>query len=104
MKMRKTLLVIAASLLLLTGNTSAGVVNKEMEKLMAEPGPSTSDPNRSSLRCWQYGKLLFEEMDWRGDSLTDKKDVLSFAHVSLRNQTLSLVDLGETVCLYRKVD
>jgi len=88
-----------------TCTASAGVVNKELEKMVEENSARlASDPNRSSLRCWQHGKLLFEEVDWRAFNLADNKNVTTFSHKTLRNQTLSLVDLGETVCVYRKVD
>jgi len=97
--------MVVSVLAIATCTASAGVVNKELEKMVEENSARlASDPNRSSLRCWQHGKLLFEEVDWRSFNLNDKKNVVTFTHKTLRNQTLSLVDLGETVCVYRKVD
>jgi hypothetical protein len=85
--------------------TVSGVINKELaDKLATTPVAGESDPKRSSLRCWQNGKLLFEEMDWQSFSINNKTNVLSFEHKLLSNQTLSLIDLGESVCLYRRID
>ena len=105
MKSRVIKIVLLGLLAIASFTSSAGVVNKELEKMVEENSSRlASDPNLSSLRCWQKGKLLFEEVDWRAFNLGDKKNILTFSHKTLRNQTLSLIDLGETVCVYRKVD
>jgi len=105
MKSRIMKTALLGVLAIATCTASAGVVNKELEKMVEENAARlASDPDRSSLRCWQYGKLMFEEVDWRAFNLSDKKNVVNFSHKTLRNQTLSLIDLGETFCVYRKVD
>lgn len=105
MNLRHFRLLLVGLIAIGTCNASAGVINKELEQLVDESNAQLhSDPNRSTLRCWQHGKLLFEEADWRSFNIKDQKNVLNFTHKTLRNQSLSLVNFGETVCLYRKVD
>jgi len=105
MKNTRIKIILLAVFVVIASSASAGVVNKELEKMVEENSAKlASDPDRSSLRCWQHGKLLFEEVDWRSFDINDKKNVLTFAHKTLRNQSLSLVDFGETVCVYRKVE
>lgn len=97
-----TLVIISS--MTFSSATMAGMVNKELsEELTASPVTGKTDPNHASLRCWQNGKLLFEELDWQSFSINNKDNVLSFEHKELNKQSLSLINLGETVCLYRKI-
>ena len=105
MKSHVIKMLFLAIIAIATCSASAGVVNKELEKMVEDNQPKlASDPNQSSLRCWQEGKLLFEEVNWRAFNLADNKNVMTFTHKKLRNQTLSLIDFGKTMCVYRKVD
>lgn len=57
---------------------------------------------KSNLRCWQQGKLLFDESDWNSFTIANKDNVLNFTNDENSNQTLSIIDMGDTVCLYKK--
>jgi len=58
----------------------------------------------SRLRCWQQGKLLFNEVDWHSFTVANKENVINFTKDDKDNQTLSLINMGETICLYQKKD
>ncbi|MFV2055394.1 MAG: hypothetical protein ACC707_02960 [Thiohalomonadales bacterium] len=68
--------------------------------LSGETKKSTAE--KSSLRCWQQGKLIFTELDWHSFTVTNKDNVLNFTHSDESDATLSLINMGESICVYKK--
>lgn len=64
------------------------------------PYKSMMDNDVSQLRCWQYGKLIFEENGW---SAKIKESALVYEFVERGSSKLYLMNFGNSTCLYRKV-
>jgi len=82
----------------------AGVTNTERSALSDETKKMQGHKNtsvQSRLRCWQKGSLLFDESGLESFSVANRKNVISFSFKEVENQSLHLVDLGETVCLFK---
>lgn len=81
----------------------AGVVNKELEaSVEASAKGSMQTPPKSSLRCWQKGKLLFDESDYGLSTSNNNVRMIKFNHNQSRGRSLGLINLGETLCVYQK--
>ena len=106
MKLYKPTTYVLPILLIITGSniSNAGVVNTERSELSEEMKKKQEYQNESKhsrLRCWQKGNLLFDELNLESLSVANRKNVISFSSKKLKNQLLHLVDLGETVCLFK---
>lgn len=80
-------------------NTAAVALNTAAVGLPDKDKPSTPKPiPPSSLRCWQFGKLIFEEI-----GVVPHQKVLEASHEWTRVQSrgaLYLFHSGETTCLF----
>ena len=82
----------------------AGVVNKEIEENVdASKISSASALPSNNLRCWQKGKLLFEELNY-GLSSNNNMHMIKFNHNQKQKQSLGLINLGETICVYQHAE
>jgi hypothetical protein len=66
----------------------------------ARPAAAARDARHGwQLRCWQYGRLLFEEhlTDWPNDS----RNVARFAAVDPAGRPLQLIETQTATCLLR---
>jgi len=100
----KTVLPTLLFIMLCSNIASAGVVNTERSALSDEMKKKQDYKNASTqsrLRCWQKGSLLFDESGLESFSVANRKNVISFSFKEVENQSLHLVDLGETVCLFK---
>ena len=91
--------------LLLHSASDAGVVNTELENRLKGSKSVKIDINASEnsrLRCWQRGNLLFDELDLESFAVANKKNAISFSVKKSANQNLYLIDLGESICLFRE--
>lgn len=94
-------ITLLACLIILFFSTGAALAaekksTKNVEKLSA--------PDSSMLRCWQQGKLLFTETRWHSFTIENKENVLNFTREEKSNESLSLINMGDTICLYQKQD
>lgn len=63
-----------------------------------------SSRDTANLRCWQYGKLLFEETHLGGNSVPARKDTLVFSSSADSEQRkLHLINAGTATCLYEEI-
>ncbi|MDX1452592.1 MAG: hypothetical protein R3183_08530 [Oleiphilaceae bacterium] len=79
--------------------------NSEASQQMSHEEPRNSMPlSRSNLRCWQEGKLLFEETQVNERSLERARQVLIFDQErAYEPSQLYLIESGSATCLYKKV-
>ena len=56
----------------------------------------------SQLRCWQYGKLIFEETGWIIDQSRSDRERMVLVKATNRSETLFLSGANNSTCLYRK--
>lgn len=61
---------------------------------------STADT--STLRCWQYGELLFEEAGIANSTLQKESGVIEFKRKRNSQGKLQLLDFGTATCLYEE--
>ena len=97
--MLKTTL-LACFIILFSGTGVALTAEKKPPKNVEK----LSKPDSSMLRCWQQGKLLFTETRWHSFTIANKENVLNFTRDEKSNQSLSLINMGDTICLYQKQD
>lgn len=58
----------------------------------------------STLRCWQYGELLFEQAHLQAKTLSEKNRMLVFeSDGGKKDRELYLIDIGSATCLYEKI-
>ncbi len=55
----------------------------------------------TQLRCWQEGKLLFEEINFEKASLKGAANLMKFEQKS-KKQGLYLMQLGNAMCMYKE--
>lgn len=76
---------------------------------LASVEPAVPARDTSSLRCWQYGELLFEETHLSETRLTSTENMLVFesdARPGYQNgieRKLYLINSGSATCLYEKL-
>ena len=97
-------LVALAGVLQLPSGASAGVAAGAVEQLApdgAEPAaaPQAKAPGTYQLRCWQYGRLLFDEGPVTLGAEARKGAKLVAA--DRRGGSVIVTDAGETVCQAR---
>lgn len=66
-------------------------------------GKLAKGPQKSSLRCWQYGKLLFEENNLQNQTMKNNREAVVFEEIKIGGKTIYVFELGATTCLYKKV-
>ena len=67
------------------------------------PAKKTEVREVSNLRCWQDGKLLFEETNLNERALASSKQVMVFDTASSGDQgEVFLIETGSATCLYKK--
>lgn len=97
-------LTIAVLITLAAGLASAAVgLNPSAVGLPSKDQPAPSKPAQpASLRCWQFGKLLFEETGFTPDPNTTlpPNTALSWSRSLPNPHSLQLLNLGDTTCLY----
>jgi hypothetical protein len=99
-KLRRTLVIIggvaALSLLAASISAVAGVIEAERQR---DAGPAKKAPPVLLLRCWQEGRLLFEEPLASVPAEARKSARLT---VTDRNgQVLQVIDMASATCLVR---
>lgn len=72
---------------------NAAAKAREISRKLAE--------DSSTLRCWQDGRLLFEERRVSEPVMEDDDDALRFKAQGKDNAALMLIDFGEATCLYK---
>jgi len=94
-KIKNASFILLGALLVFCSTAEAADITNAGEK-------NKSTAEQSSLRCWQQGKLLFTELDWHSFTVTNKDNVLNFTQSDESNNTLSLINMGEAICIYKK--
>ncbi|MDH5731798.1 MAG: hypothetical protein OEZ58_22680 [Gammaproteobacteria bacterium] len=56
----------------------------------------------SQLRCWQRGKLIFQEAGWVLDRKSEEKSTLVFTNAKKTGKSLYLTGSNNATCLYTK--
>lgn len=56
----------------------------------------------SQLRCWQNGKLLFDEADWDSKQLDSLKSSIKFSQGKDSKKDAYVINFDETVCLFKQ--
>ncbi len=114
--MKNTLLI--SVLVLFSINTQAGIfgqnegtaVHIEKQRPMEMDRENTAGLNNktrtsqqtdSILKCWQYGRLLFEENNWRKGQFGSSNGKM-FNGITEYGKTFSIVNMGDTVCYIRE--
>jgi hypothetical protein len=96
----------ALLVVLVVASASAGVT-PSVDTGSAVPGAVSSPINRAQLRCWQKGRLLFEEVGWQlsGTPKELGNNPLRFYPAGGgQKDALYLISMGESLCLYRAGD
>ena len=101
--MKRLNLIISVIAILTFTNVDAGVTNTQREKNMDKGNSESTEIKVSRLRCWQEGKLLFEEQGWRSLTLNNKNNVLPFTHSETADR-LSVINMGDTLCVFKSVN
>ena len=84
-----------------TKNTAATQVGALETELAAK---SADVRELSNLRCWQDGKLLFEETNLNERALASSKQVMVFDTTESGEQgEVFLIETGSATCLYKKI-
>ena len=108
--MRTTIILWLSSLclsLLLLPTASAGVDNSspvQADKNRKEDSTPLAGRERAyQIRCWQEGKLLFEESDWVL-SPDHARQVIVSAKKRRTNSGLLVIELHNALCLLKEVN
>ena len=89
-------------------NTNAPVVEKQ--RTVEEDRENTAGMKKSHrtvshkksvIKCWQYGRLLFEEENWRKGNF-NKTNNKVFNGMTNYGKPFSLIGMGETFCYIRE--
>jgi hypothetical protein len=92
----------AAAALLIPQPAEAGRV--DVPPLAARPperaAAAADDDGTYQLRCWQYGRLLFEERALQ--LATDSVEGLKLSGTDRRRQPVMVTDTGNATCLIRR--
>lgn len=83
----------------------SGVVNKELEATADVSAIiNAAEIPGDNLRCWQKGKLLFEEIDYGLSSNNNNMHMIKFNHNQIQDRSLGLINFGETFCVYQRTE
>lgn len=86
--------ILPLLMLILSVNTFSDVKVKPDEKV----------DNYHHLRCWQNGKLLFEEIGLDGNFYQSASPLegASFKKIKDKSSVIQLMKIGTSTCLYKK--
>lgn len=89
-------LKVSLILMVSTGLTQAAIA--DIKKGNGEKKPEAV----SQLRCWQNGKLLFDEADWDSKQLDSLKTAIKFSQGKESKKDAYVINFDETVCLFKQ--
>jgi hypothetical protein len=89
-----------AGVLLLPDGALAGKVDAPPSAVPPPERQAATDDGTYQLRCWQYGRLLFEERALQLS--TDTVEGLKLSGTDRRRQPVMVTDTGNATCLIRK--
>lgn len=92
----KTTAIIAVLCLLLSAPLYAGVSTDNQK---SDAKDSQDDLRHSQLRCWQYGKLIFEVTGWVASE--NKNNEMRLHKADNKSEQLYLTGMDNATCLYR---
>ena len=96
--------VCAMGLLLVAIAVFADTQARDVKVLKSDRVVDGKPLKSSNLRCWQYGQLLFEEIDVKLSDGALRKGGFHFdAGKNNPAQQLQILELGTALCLYREV-
>lgn len=102
------LFAVAGSSLSVTADVKTQASETKLSDL-ASAEPAVSARDTSSLRCWQYGELLFEETHLSETRLSNTENMLVFesdtrpGYQNGIERKLYLINTGTATCLYEKL-
>ncbi len=108
--LNKILIIIGTLIvvLILVPGISAGVKSIKNEKILEEKNKSSDEISmqkpKSQLRCWQYGKLIFDEKDWDQLNKNTSRNTIVYRHKINSVTKLFLMNVGTSTCLYEKTE
>lgn len=94
--------IVLAALPLLGGATAAVRTDDRGNNAFDSAAPAAREPAGAGLylvRCWQYGRLLFEERDVQ--LATDVTAGLKLQGIDRQRQPVYVADTGNATCLIR---
>jgi len=102
---------MAGLVLTLAGASQVGAEVKAKQAIetvtvpVRESAPADNTPrSTSNLRCWQDGRLLFEETDLNERALDKAGQIAVFdRNDDISQSRLFLIETGSATCLYKKV-
>ena len=89
---------LTASLILITSIGLSYTAAADIKKGASEKKPEPA----SQLRCWQGGKLLFDESDWDSKQLESLKSAVKFSQGKDSKKDAYLLSFDETICLFKQ--
>lgn len=99
---------IVIMFLILVPGASAGVKNINKEKSQTNKNELDYEPHnqdaQSQIRCWQYGKLIFDERGWEQVNKQTKNNTIEYRHENNSNLKLNLISVGHSTCLFKKME
>ncbi|HSW15981.1 MAG TPA: hypothetical protein VLJ86_02045 [Ramlibacter sp.] len=95
--------VVTGALLQMSGGASAGVAPHDGDRIVPRAAPPAASnqkgPGTYQLRCWQYGRLLFDEGPVTLASET--RQGARLVAIDRNGAALIVTDAGGTTCLAR---
>ncbi|HEV7912664.1 MAG TPA: hypothetical protein VGP22_02765 [Albitalea sp.] len=100
-KKRRSGALLPAVLALLLVSALAVAGDETRNPLDAAPAPKSTAPGETlyQVRCWQYGRLLFEERDLQLPA--DVSAGLKLRGTDRHRQSVYVTDTGNATCLIR---
>lgn len=90
---------LQVSLLLIA---STGLTQAALADIKKGNGEKPPAEQASQLRCWQNGKLLFDESDWDSKQLDSLKTAIKFRQGKDSKKDAYVINFDETVCLFKQ--
>lgn len=97
--MKKILPLTCLSLLLIS-SVDAGIVDASKPEVSVPTLSRHTTKAVSQLRCWQQGKMVFEELNWVKPDF-EKSSQVSFDGNASVAEKMTVFSLGESICTYR---
>lgn len=93
---------LRASLILITSISLSQAALADLKKGNGNGNGEKKSETASQLRCWQNGKLLFDESDWDSKQLDNLKSAIKFSQGKSSNKDAYVINFRETVCLFKQ--